>query len=153
RCPAYDIDDREHAALSGGARRDKVSECDHHEGKRVERSKQTIVQFGAESVRLLNIGPIIGIGEYQLPQVALTDRIVDCLGTASKLRKVKSVAVEDYHRRVAFFSLLTLQDSILKNQKRSVVAFQQLADLGNYGDTFVWIAPVVEKNSEQLAII
>src|SRR4029078_1525454 len=68
------------------------------------------------------------------------------------LRKVKSVAVENDCRRIALFSLLALQNSIFKNQERSIVAFQQLANLGNDGDTFVGIALVVEENSEQLAI-
>ena len=134
--------------MPGGARRAEIGKGNRQEGERIQRRHQPVVQFGAELAGLLDVERIFRIGEQQLPQIALADRIFHRLRTAGELREIEGVAVERHHLRIALLELVTLHDAGLQNQVGAVVVVQQIAELGQHRDALVRIALVVEEDAK-----
>src|SRR5439155_7957268 len=102
-----------------------------HESKRVKRSKDAIVEFGAELAGLRLEHRVVGVGQQQLPEVAFADRVVDDLRSAGELRQVEGIAVEDHDARVALLLLMPMYAAVLKHEKAAAFILQDLAFLGD----------------------
>ncbi len=110
------------------------------------------MQFGAELIGLLNVELILRIRKQQLPEITFADRVFHGLRAAGELREVKCVSIERHHGRIPLSGLVPLHDAFLKNQKRSAIVVQQLADLGKNRDALVRIAPIVKENAGELSV-
>src|SRR5262245_40236968 len=110
------------------------------------------MQLGAELAGLLDIALILRIGEQQLPEISLADRVFHGLSAACELRQVKGVTVKRDHSGIALPRFVPLHYALLQDQECAAAVVQQFTDLGQYGDALVRVSSIVEKNAGELPV-
>src|SRR5208282_3808107 len=121
-------------------------------GQRIERSRQSIVQFRSILVRLRRIERIVRPRPQQLPEVFFAHRIDDVLRAAGELRQVEWVTLESDDARIALTGFQPLDAAAFEDEKRSLVRLHDLALLGEVGGVLIGIAAVVDENAEQKTV-
>ncbi len=143
--------DRKIAALPRGARRAEKCERQGCECERIDRRHETIVQLGAELSSQIAIDRVVRSRPDQFPEIPFANPERDVAALLGEFRHIEGIAAERDQRRIVFAGFEAFEIAVLKHKIRSALVLKNGAVIGDDGDAFLRVAPVVDKNAGEHA--
>jgi hypothetical protein len=89
----------------------------HHEGKRIKRRGQPIVQLRSILIRLRRMERVVSAPPQQFPDIFFTHGVDDVLRPAGELGEIERIAIEGHNPGIALSCFEVLNAAALQDQE------------------------------------